>query len=171
MVKLLKTLNSLLNGIIVLVLVSMVSLVFLNVVLRYAFSSGITWSEELARYLFVWIVFLGAIVASKEKGHLGVDLVISKVPKRFQKILYLLANSLTVFVLILFLDGLFKMMELNKLVTGPATGIPEAVFYLAGVVASILMIIITAIQTIRFTFFNQDAPEWAKTEGKGGRTE
>jgi len=171
MVKLLKTLNSLLNGIIVLVLVSMVSLVFLNVVLRYAFSSGITWSEELARYLFVWIVFLGAVVATKEKGHLGVDLLISKVPKKIQKILYLLANSLTVFVLILFLDGLFKMMELNKMVSGPATGIPEAVFYLAGVVASILMIIITAVQTIRFVFFNQDAPDWAKTEGEGGETE
>ncbi|TCN18414.1 TRAP transporter small permease [Mesobacillus foraminis] len=171
--KLLKTLNSLLNGIIVVVLVSMVSLVFLNVVLRYVFSSGITWSEELARYLFVWLVFLGAVVATKEKGHLGVDLLIGAVPKKFQKILYLLASSLTVFVLILFLDGLLKMMELNKMVTGPATGIPESVFYLAGVVSSILMIVITAVQTIRFVFFNQDPPAWAKAkiEGEGGRTE
>jgi TRAP-type transport system small permease protein len=170
MEKVLKVLNSILNGVIILILVSMVSLVFLNVVLRYAFDSGITWSEELARYLFVWVVFLGAVVATKEKGHLGVDLLISSVPRKFQKVLYFIANSLIVFVLTLFIDGLFKMMEVNKMVSGPATGIPEAVFYLAGIVASILMIIITSVQTLRFVFFNQDAPLWAKSENEMGDT-
>lgn len=162
MEKLLKVLNGLLNGIIVIVLASMVALVFFNVVLRYAFHLSITWSEEMARYLFVWVIFLGAIVASKEKSHLGVDLLIGSVPRKFQKILYFVSNSLMVFVLILFIDGLLKMIELNKMISGPATGIPEAVFYLAGVVASVFMIAICVVQTIRFVFFNQDAPDWAK---------
>ena len=39
----------------------MVVLVFGNVVLRYAFNSGITVSEEVSRWLFVWVTFLGAI--------------------------------------------------------------------------------------------------------------
>ena len=49
----------------------MVVLVFGNVVLRYGFNSGITTSEELSRWLFVWVTFLGAVVALNERTHLS----------------------------------------------------------------------------------------------------
>lgn len=49
----------------------MVVMVFGNVVLRYGFNSGITVSEELSRWLFVWMTFLGAVVALRAHGHLG----------------------------------------------------------------------------------------------------
>ena len=55
----------------VVALALMVVLVFGNVVLRYGFNTGITVSEELSRWLFVWITFMGAIVAMKEGTHLG----------------------------------------------------------------------------------------------------
>ena len=64
----------LLKVLIALFLAIMVVLVFGNVVLRYAFNSGITVSEEVSRWLFVWLTFLGAIVAMREHGHLGVDI-------------------------------------------------------------------------------------------------
>jgi TRAP-type C4-dicarboxylate transport system permease small subunit len=67
----------LLKFIIVVCLALMVVLVFGNVVLRYAFNSGITVSEELSRWLFVWLIFLGATVAMKEHAHLGMDSVVS----------------------------------------------------------------------------------------------
>jgi len=51
----------------------MVILVFGNVMLRYGLDSGITLSEELARWLFVWMTFLGAIVALREQQHLGLE--------------------------------------------------------------------------------------------------
>ena len=63
----------LLDAISALCLAVMVVLVFGNVVLRYAFDSGISLSEEVSRWLFVWMTFLGAIVALKEHGHLGTD--------------------------------------------------------------------------------------------------
>ena len=62
-----------LKGVIALCLAVMVVLVFGNVVLRYGFNSGITISEELSRWLLVWLTFLGAIVAVREHSHLGVD--------------------------------------------------------------------------------------------------
>ncbi len=68
----------LLEWLIVIALATMVVLVFGNVVLRYAFNSGITVSEEVSRWLFVWLTFLGAIVALKEHGHLGTDMLISQ---------------------------------------------------------------------------------------------
>ena len=64
---------ALLKGVIALCLAVMVVLVFGNVVLRYGFNSGITISEELSRWLLVWLTFLGAIVAVREHAHLGVD--------------------------------------------------------------------------------------------------
>ena len=51
----------------------MVLFVFLNVVLRTFFNSGLTWSEELARYLFVYVTYIGAISAMHSNAHLGVD--------------------------------------------------------------------------------------------------
>jgi TRAP-type transport system small permease protein len=63
----------LLKAAIALCLAVMVVLVFGNVVLRYLLNTGITVSEEVSRLLFVWLTFLGAIVAMREHGHLGVD--------------------------------------------------------------------------------------------------
>jgi TRAP-type C4-dicarboxylate transport system permease small subunit len=56
----------------------MAAMVFGNVVLRYVFNSGIAVSEELSRWLFVWMTFLGAVVALKENGHLGTDMLVSR---------------------------------------------------------------------------------------------
>ena len=56
----------------------MVVMVFGNVVLRYGFNSGIIVSEEVSRWLFLWVTFLGAVVALKEHGHLGSDFQIGR---------------------------------------------------------------------------------------------
>ena len=63
----------------------MVVMVFGNVVLRYAFNSGITVSEELARWAFVWMIFLGAIVAIRESGHLGTDMLVGRLGPRARR--------------------------------------------------------------------------------------
>src|SRR5690606_7768513 len=48
--------------VLVLLMAGMALMVFLNVVLRYGFNSGLTWSEELSRYFFVWLTFIGAVI-------------------------------------------------------------------------------------------------------------
>ncbi|MBS1208653.1 MAG: Tripartite ATP-independent periplasmic transporter DctQ component, partial [Proteobacteria bacterium] len=58
----------------------MVILVFGNVVLRYGFNSGITFSEEVSRFLFVWMVFLGSVLMLRDNGHLGVHTFTSILP-------------------------------------------------------------------------------------------
>ena len=69
-----------LEGLMALMLAIMVVMVFGNVVLRYGFNSGITVSEEVSRWLFVWMTFLGAIVAVREHGHLGTDMLVARLP-------------------------------------------------------------------------------------------
>src|SRR5688572_11872475 len=64
----------------------MVLMVFGNVVLRYGFNTGITVSEELSRWLFVWMTFLGALVALRRHEHLGTDSLVSRLPVAGKKI-------------------------------------------------------------------------------------
>ena len=66
----------------------MVILVFGNVVLRYGFNSGIAISEELSRWLLVWLTFLGAIVALREHAHLGVDTLVRALSARAETHLF-----------------------------------------------------------------------------------
>ncbi len=70
----------LLELLVVVALVAMVFMVFGNVVLRYGFNSGITISEEMSRYCFIWLTYIGAMVAMREGGHLGVDTLVKKLP-------------------------------------------------------------------------------------------
>ncbi|MFM7001145.1 MAG: TRAP transporter small permease, partial [Limnohabitans sp.] len=58
----------LLNWVVAISLAVMVVLVLGNVVMRYGFNSGITLSEELSRWLFIWMTFMGAVIALKEHG-------------------------------------------------------------------------------------------------------
>src|SRR5690606_9777282 len=97
--------EGLLNLLIALSLAGMSVLVFLNVVLRYFFDSGITWSEEMSRFLFVWMVFLGAIAALKERMHLTVDVVIKWLPMGWKKFFAVISHSLVLYVLWLVFDG------------------------------------------------------------------
>jgi TRAP-type C4-dicarboxylate transport system permease small subunit len=60
----------------VLCLAAMCLMVFGNVVLRHFFNSGVNIAEELSRFMFIWLTFLGAIVAMREGGHLGVDMLV-----------------------------------------------------------------------------------------------
>jgi len=76
--KLIGRYRQLLTAIIVICLVLMVLMVFGNVVMRYAFNSGISVSEELSRWLFLWLIFLGASVAVHEQAHMGSDMELLK---------------------------------------------------------------------------------------------
>ena len=58
--------------------------VFIQVILRYVFNSPMTWSEELARYLFIWCAFLGWIIASRRNSHLAVNIAITRMGPRTQ---------------------------------------------------------------------------------------
>lgn len=115
-------------------LAAMVLLVFGNVVMRYAFNSGITVSEELSRWLFVWMTFLGAIVALKEHGHLGTDLLVSRLGPTGKRVCLVLGQSLMLWATWLLLSGSLAQAKINLEVEAPVSGLSVAIFYASGVV-------------------------------------
>ena len=115
----------------------MVVLVFGNVVLRYAFNSGITVSDEISRWLFVWLTFLGALVGMKEHGHLGVDSLVSRLPPFGKKFCLLASQVLILGVLWLLFSGSLEQTKINIDVQDPASGISMAYFYGVGLIFSV----------------------------------
>jgi TRAP-type transport system small permease protein len=116
------------------VLAVMVLLVFGNVVLRYGFNSGITVSEEVSRWLFVWMTFLGAIVALREHGHLGTDVLVSRLGASGKRACLVVGQLMMLYVTWLLLSGSVAQARINWDVQAPVTGMSVAVFYGAGVV-------------------------------------
>lgn len=123
----------LLDVLMVMTLAAMILLVFGNVVLRYVFNSGISASEELARWFLVWMTFIGAVVALKEHGHLGTDIVVSRLPARAKRVCLVIGQLLMLYATWLLLSGSVDQMRINLDVHAPVTGIPVGVVYAAGV--------------------------------------
>ena len=115
----------------------MVVMVFGNVVLRYGFNSGIIVSEELSRWLFIWVTFLGAIVALKEHTHLGSDMLVSRLSVRGKKICFVLSHVLMLYITWIFLLGSIHQVKLNWSVEAASSGLSVGIFYAAGIVFSI----------------------------------
>ena len=111
----------------------MVVLVFGNVVLRYTANSGITVSEELSRWLFVWLTFMVAVVALREHGHLGTDVLVSRLPAAGKKVCLVLAQVAMLYVSWLLLKGSWAQMVINADTEAPVTGASVGIFYASGV--------------------------------------
>ena len=137
MSRLVDGLCTLLEGLIALLLAAMVVLVFGNVVLRYAFNSGITVSEELSRWAFVWMTFLGAIVAVKENGHLGTDLLIGRLGPTGQKVCLAIAETLMLGCAGLLFSGSLTQARINADMEAPVSGWSMAWLPVAGVVFAV----------------------------------
>jgi TRAP-type C4-dicarboxylate transport system permease small subunit len=132
-----KYLTHAMHAVIVVSMVLMVIMVFGNVVLRYVFNSGISASEELARLCFMWLIFVGSVVVMRERGHLGVDSLVARLPREGKIVCVLLSNALILWVCSLFFLGSYRQTVVGWGTLKPATGIPMAFHYATGLVMSV----------------------------------
>lgn len=116
-----------------LALAAMVLLVFGNVLLRYVFNSGIAISEEMSRWLFVWLTFMGAVVAVKEQAHLGTDFLLAKLPPWIQRSCLVVSYVLMLYCTWLLFSGAWTQTQINWDVEAPVSGASVGIFYASGV--------------------------------------
>ena len=124
----------LLDGVIAACMLVMVLLVFGNVVLRYGFNSGITVSEELSRWLFVWLTFLGALIGLREHAHLGTDALVGRLGARGKKICLFISHALMLVICWMLFRGSLEQTRINWDVSAPSSGASMAWFYAVGMV-------------------------------------
>jgi TRAP-type transport system small permease protein len=124
----------------------MVVAVFVNVVLRYGFDTGIVFYEELSRLMFVWLVCIGAVLAAAEGKHLGFDMVISRLSGWQLKACTQVAQIASAYCLILVAKGSWEQVKAGMHTFSTVIGYPLALAAAGTLVMSVGMLIVLALQ-------------------------
>lgn len=112
----------------------MVIIVFINVVLRYGFSSGILASAEISRFLFVWIIMIGAILCMRDENHLDLRIIEHFLGKQVRWLLRRIVYAVIIVSSAMLCIGSYRQTIDNWPNISPLSGIPVGVLYLAGAV-------------------------------------
>nr|WP_246205487.1 TRAP transporter small permease [Microvirga arsenatis] len=127
----------------------MVVMVFGNVLLRYLFDTGIDVSEELSRYFFVWLTFIGAVVVGRENAHLGVETLVARLGDRGRKLCMILSDLLIIVCCAVFFWGTWQQAEINATNYAPITEISMLWIYGVGFFTSIGLGILALLRILR----------------------
>lgn len=142
-----KVISTILEYIIILVYIVLIVIGFAQVVFRYVLHNSIFWSEEFLTYVFIWLVFLGASLATRNRTHPAVDLLVIKCNKKIQLRLSILCNiAIFIYSIIAVIYG-FDLV--NKAMSySSALLLPYKYVYLALPIGSILIGFYTIINLI-----------------------
>ena len=123
----------------------LVIVVFSNVLGRYFFNFALAWAEETARFLFIWLSFLGAILANAHAEHMHLDLFVQWAPKKMGKGMSIIANVVVLLILGFVVDGGITMTIQNYNWQTPALEISYGLVYsIAPISCAIMMLQVLA---------------------------
>ncbi len=135
--KVLKAINSgfmsFIKGLLVVTGTTMTVLVIMNVILRYAFNSGITWSEEAARFLFIWTTFLGAILVYDHGihgDHMRMDFIVEKFHGTVRKVIEIFTMLIVLALLVMLFIGAVDLVIQTWPFETSALKLPKGAVYL-----------------------------------------
>ena len=127
----------------------MITLVFLNVLLRYIFNTGLAWSEEVARLCFIYLVYLGTIDAYRDNRHLGVEMLVARVKPGAQRVLYLAIQGIVIWMMAILTIGSFTLAKQGLHDKWVATGYPVFLIAGIGVVTGVSIILLAGSNVIK----------------------
>ena len=137
--------DRLLEYVLVICMVVMFILVFINVMMRLLMNSGIDISEELPRFAFVWMCFVGGIVGMRRHSHLGVDMVVAALPVLGRKICWGISQFIMAICSLYMLYGTWLQ---HDIVAKNASAVMQismlwvyGISYLAGVAITLICIV------------------------------
>ncbi len=133
----------------VICLVLMVILVFGNVTLRYGFKSSITISEELSRWLFVWMIFMGGVLAIKDRQHLGTDFLTARLGPGGRRACAAISYLVMIAVNVSLLKGMLELARISYTSTSTVMGVSMGWFFASGVFFAALAFVPLIYQFIR----------------------
>lgn len=130
-------------------LVVMVVLLFGNVAMRYLFNSGINVSDEISRLAFVWMIFLGSVLALRDHQHIGVTMLVERFGPAARRVSHVVCQLLVLWMLWLLADGSWTQTVIGLDTRLPVTAMPLAVFNAAALYAAVAMGLLTLFDLIR----------------------
>lgn len=150
-------------------LAAMIALTFINVLIRYCGRIpgaadmpvikalvGITgFNAEVARIAFIYLVYLGAIIAARDNKHLMIDTLIMKAPPAIQKILYAVIQLLIIFITGWLAKGAWDIAIRNVNDFWVATHFPVFALHFSGVILGVAYMLICAANLVRLTVYKE----------------
>lgn len=127
---------------------------------RYALSEQAKWSEELARFLLVWVSLLGGAVAFGEKAHLGVDFFVGKFDPGARKLMAVFGQLVILFFAVsVFIYGGSRVVADNLEQMTPALGWKMGHVYMALPIAGVFMVIFSVEQLLEIILSDKQTGE------------
>ena len=146
----------------------MVAVIFLQVIMRYVFSNSLSWSEELGKFLFVWISWMGISLGQREGEHIKITMLTDRLPFRLAQIVNIISDIVVIIICaVIFYYGVELVVAQGNV---PYAGIKISTSwgYLAVVLGCGLMILRTLVSIKRsaLTLINGELP--ADTKAREG---
>lgn len=118
-------------------------LIFLQVVLRFIFNTGFAWGEEIARFLFVWSVFLSVPYITKNNKHVAIAVLRNILPDKLRRVIAILIDLAVVYFACVLLCSSIKNVQFTTLYQDRATSVDISMnwLFMAPVVGYVLMIV------------------------------
>ena len=138
-----------LESVLCVLMVAIVVVIFAQVVTRYLLHVSLSWSEELARYLLMWLAMLSAAYGFKIKAHFALVFIVNRFPDTVRKVVSLTVSLLVCALLCLFVLEAVEITWSVRRQVGPATGLSKALPYSSGVVGGLLMLYYVALNAWR----------------------
>ncbi|MEM8813131.1 MAG: TRAP transporter small permease [Pseudomonadota bacterium] len=132
--------------------VVMVIVTLAQVIFRYVIAAPLPWSEEMARYCFVWIVFLGGAIGLSRGIHLGVDLFINMLPAPLRRGLDALTSLLIAVFAATVIYASYPVININMFQRSPALGVQMSWIYIAIPISMALIFLICAERIVGYLF-------------------
>ncbi len=146
-----KCLSMIENAVIILGLSAMFLILLAQVIMRYVFSRPLTWSEEAARFIFVYVSFIGISYAYRQKGHIRMEVVVNLFPQAVRRGLVVLINLGTIALFCYMIPFSFRFIGIQAGVKATATHIPMSIVYTAlplGMALSCVRLLISSLRIV-----------------------
>ena len=146
-----KCLSMIENAVIILGLSAMFLILLAQVIMRYVFSRPLTWSEEAARFIFVYASFIGISYAYRQKGHIRMEVVVNLFPQAVRRGLEVLINLGTIALFCYMIPFSFRFIGIQAGVKATATHIPMSIVYTAlplGMALSCVRLLISSLRIV-----------------------
>ena len=140
--KFIELINKVLDVICSVLMLAMVVVVAYQVIMRQIFDNAPAWSEEVALIMMCWFVYLGIAIGLKEDLHIGITMLVSRLPRKVAFVLEVIVNLIILMLSVLLFNFGHSLANFVRANTLPATGTSVSIFYFPVAISGILMLLV-----------------------------
>ncbi|MBN8201431.1 TRAP transporter small permease [Bacillus sp. NTK034] len=129
-------------------LLAIVVITILQVIARFIFDSPLVWSDELARFLLIWMVFIGAAIVSYDDKHMGIEMLQEKMSHKTKLITSLIMRAVILLALIITVNSSIELVQVSHSQKSGALEIPFSFWRGSASIGCFLMIVFITIRSV-----------------------